>query len=34
MKQGKVYKKNVFCGIITESEEGYKGKSLDSRKLK
>ena len=23
MKQGKVYIKDVFCGIITESEEGY-----------
>lgn len=23
MKRGKVYIKDVFCGIITESEEGY-----------
>ena len=23
MKQGKVYIKDVFCGIISESEEGY-----------
>ena len=23
MKRGKVYLKDVFCGIITESEEGY-----------
>lgn len=23
MKKGKVYIKDVFCGIITESEEGY-----------
>ena len=23
MKQGKVYIKDVFCGIVTESEEGY-----------
>ena len=23
MKQGKVYVKDVFCGILTESEEGY-----------
>lgn len=23
MKQGKVYIKDVFCGILTESEEGY-----------
>ena len=24
MKHGKVYIKDVFCGIITESEEGYR----------
>ena len=23
MKRGKVYIKDVFCGIITESEDGY-----------
>ena len=23
MKRGKVYIKDIFCGIITESEEGY-----------
>ena len=23
MKRGRVYKKDIFCGIITESEEGY-----------
>ncbi len=23
MKKGKVFIKDVFCGIITESEEGY-----------
>jgi serine/threonine-protein kinase HipA len=23
MKQGKVYIKDVFCGILTESEDGY-----------
>ena len=23
MKQGKVYIKGVFCGIVSESEEGY-----------
>ena len=23
MKQGKVYIKDIFCGIISESEEGY-----------
>ena len=24
MKQGKVFIKDVFCGILTESEEGYR----------
>ena len=23
MKQGKIYIKDVFCGILTESEDGY-----------
>ena len=23
MKRGKVYIKDVFCGIVSESEEGY-----------
>lgn len=23
MKQGKVYIKDIFCGILTESEDGY-----------
>ena len=23
MKQGKVYIKDIFCGIVSESEEGY-----------
>lgn len=23
MKQGKVYLKDIFCGILTESEDGY-----------